>query len=104
MQFLKARKRMNTYFCHVGETRKYDLQELEGHYRKLTTTGDREAVQRMRSIIANIRYDLSNGSEVIMEYRDGMDVPMVMRILRNEKDLDRWVEQRFVRLSEFSSW
>jgi hypothetical protein len=77
---------------------------LEGHYRTLTTTGDRDAVQRMRSIIANIRYDLSNGSEVIMEYRDGMDVPMLMRILRNEKDLDRWVEQRFIRLSEFSSW
>jgi hypothetical protein len=39
--------------------------------------------------------------EVHMEYSDGMDAPLVMRILRTEKDLDRWVEQRFVRLMEY---
>jgi hypothetical protein len=35
-----------------------------------------------------------------MEYRDGLPEPILMRILRNEKDLDRWVEQRFIRLGE----
>lgn len=88
----------------MGETRKYDLQELETQYRNLTTNGDTEAAQRMRSIIANIRYDLTNDCEVIMEYRDGFDTPMVMRILRNEKDLLRWVEQRFIRLREFNDY
>jgi hypothetical protein len=74
---------------------------LEDEYRKLTAQGDREAVQKLRSLIETIRYDLRMDAEVIMEYRGGFDEPMVMRILRNEKDLDRWVEQRFVRLGEF---
>lgn len=82
-------------------TRKYDLEELEHHYRTLTAKSDGEAVQRIRTILASIRYDLSNNEEVIMEYRSGFDSPMVMRILRNEKDLDRWVEQRFTRLGEY---
>jgi hypothetical protein len=74
---------------------------LEDEYRKLTAQGDREAVQKLRSLIETIRYDLRMDAEVIMEYRGGFDEPMVMRILRNEKDLDRWIEQRFVRLGEF---
>lgn len=86
----------------MPETRKYDLEELEFQYRNLTAKGDREAAIRIRSIIANIRYDLANDNEVVMEYRSGFDTPMIMRILRNEKDLDRWVEQRFVRLAEFN--
>lgn len=85
----------------MPETRKYNLEELEAEYRKLTTQGDRSALEKMRSIIAAIRYDLSMNTEVVMEYRDGMDSPLVMRILRNEKDLERWVEQRFIRLAEF---
>ena len=82
------------------EIRRYDLEELESEYRKLTTRGDQEAIGKMNSIIALIRYDLNNDSEVYMEYRTGLEMPIVMRILRNEKDLDRWVEQRFVRLRE----
>lgn len=85
----------------MNPIRKYELQDLETEYRKLTTQGDREAAARMRSIIALLRYDLTNETEVHMEYRDGLQEPILMRIMRNEKDLDRWVEQRFVRLSEF---
>ncbi len=86
----------------MAQQRKYDLQELESDYRKLTTSNDLDAAKRMRSVLANIRYDLSNDTEVIMEYREGMSPAMVMRILRNEKDLDRWVDQRFIRLKEFN--
>lgn len=85
----------------MAGTRYYELEVLEDDYRKLTTSGDRAAAARMRGLIESIRYDLRMDEEVIMEYRTGMDEPMVMRILRNERDLDRWVEQRFVRLSEF---
>ena len=85
----------------MNPTRRYDLQPLEDEYRKLTAQRDRYAVQKLRALIETIRYDLRMDAEVIMEYRDGCDEPMVMRILRNEKDLDRWVEQRFIRLAEF---
>lgn len=85
----------------MPEIRKYDLQELETEYRKLTTQNDREAAARMRSIIALLRYDVNNETTVHMEYRDGLPEPILMRILHTEKDLDRWVEQRFVRLQEF---
>ena len=51
-------------------------------------------------MIATIRYDLRMDDEVVIEYRAGFDIPMVMRIIKTEKDLDRWLEQRFVRLSE----
>jgi hypothetical protein len=85
----------------VNTTRRYDLQPLEDEYRKLTAQGSIESAQKLRSTIETIRYDLRMDSEVIMEYRDGLEEPLVMRILRNEKDLDRWVEQRFVRLAEF---
>lgn len=85
----------------MSEIRKYDLQELETEYRKLTTQNDVDAAARMRSIIALLRYDVNNETEVHMEYRDGLVEPILMRIIRTEKDLDRWVEQRFVRLAEF---
>lgn len=87
----------------MAQTRKYDLSELEAEYRKLTTNGDVDAANRMKSILANIRYDLANNTEVVMEYREGMEPALIMRILRTEKDLDRWVGQRFIRLSEFIS-
>lgn len=89
------------YFCTVAEIRKYDLQVLESEYRKLNANGDIGALEKMRSIIAMLRYDVNNETIVHMEYRDGLPEPILMRIIYNEKDLDRWVEQRFVRLSEY---
>lgn len=89
------------YFCVVAEIRKYDLQVLESEYRRLTASGDLGALEKMRSILAMLRYDVNNGSTVHMEYQDGLPEPILMRIIRNEKDLDRWVEQRFVRLNEY---
>lgn len=85
----------------MSEIRKYDLQDLETEYRKLTAQNDVEAAAKMRSIIALLRYDVNNETEVHMEYRDGLAEPILMRIIRTEKDLDRWVEQRFIRLAEF---
>lgn len=82
-------------------TRRYELEELEADYRKLTAQGDRAAAGRMYRTIQMYRYDLRMDAEVILEYRTGFDEPMVMRILKNERDLDRWVEQRFPRLAEF---
>ena len=81
-------------------TRRYDLQPLEDEYRNFTAKGDISAVVRLRAMLANIRYDLRMDDDVIIEYRAGFDEPMVMRIIKTEKDLERWVEQRFVRLSE----
>ena len=85
----------------MPELRKYDLEPLESDYRKLTAQGDRSAAARMKSLLDSIRYDLRMEFEVQMEYRDGFETPMVMRILHNERDLDRWVAQRFIRLEEF---
>lgn len=85
----------------MTELKKYDLEPLESDYRKLTAQNDLAAVSRLKSMLQSIRYDLRMDFEVQMEYRDGMDTPMVMRILRNERDLDRWIAQRFMRLEEF---
>lgn len=85
----------------MSAIRKYDLEELESEYRKLTTHGDLNAVAKMRSLIALLRYDLTHEQVVHMEYRGVSHEPILMRILHTEKDLDRWVEQRFIRLSEF---
>jgi hypothetical protein len=81
-------------------TRRYDLQPLEDEYRNFTGKGDFSALSRLNNLLATIRYDLRMDDDVIIEYRSGFDEPMVMRIIKNEKDFDRWVEQRFVRLSE----
>ncbi|MCX6312702.1 MAG: hypothetical protein NT084_13850 [Bacteroidetes bacterium] len=85
----------------MSEIRHYDLQLLEDDYRELTARGNLDAAERMKVLIATVRYELRMDAEVIFEYRHGLDEPMVMRILKNEKDLDRWVESRFIRLSEF---
>lgn len=85
----------------MSNIRRYDLQPLEDDYRKLTAQGDQEAGIRVKNAIQALRYDLRMSMEILMEYRDGMDEPMVMRIIKNEKDLDRWVSQRFSRLEEF---
>jgi hypothetical protein len=101
---MKKQQKLYNINCQLREMnpiRRYDLQPLEDEYRKLTAQGNIEAVQKLRSMIENIRYDLRMDSEVMMEYRIGFEEPMIMRILRSEKDLDRWVEQRFIRLSEF---
>lgn len=81
-------------------TRRYDLQPLEDEYRNFAANGDVSAAERLKKMIASIRYELRMDDDVIVEYRSGFDEPMVMRILKNEKDLDKWVEQRFTRLSE----
>jgi hypothetical protein len=88
----------------MQETRRYDLQELETDYREMTARNDLSAKARVKSIIATIRYDLRMGIQVIMEYRDGFDEPMIMRQLEQERDLDRWISQRFIRLEEFESF
>lgn len=101
---MKKQQKLYNINCQLrimNPIRRYDLQPLEDEYRKLTAQGNIEAVQKLRSMIENIRYDLRMDSEVMMEYRSGFEEPMIMRILRSEKDLDRWVEQRFIRLAEF---
>jgi hypothetical protein len=85
----------------MGEIRRYDLQTLEDDYRKLTAMGNRDAAERIKNFLGTVRYELRMDMEVIFEYRQEDHEPMVMRILKNEKDLDRWIESRFMRLAEF---
>lgn len=85
----------------MQEVRRYDLQLLEDDYRQLTALGNYDAAERMKVLIATVRYELRMDAEVIFEYRDGLEEPLVMRILKTEKDLDRWVESKFIRLGEF---
>jgi hypothetical protein len=80
---------------------RYDLQPLEDDYRSLTALDDKNAAERMKNFLQTVRYELRMDTEVIFEYRHDGDEPMVMRILKTEKDLDRWIEARFMRLSEF---
>lgn len=84
----------------MNNIRRYDLQPLEDDYRSFTARGDRAAGLRLKNAVEALRYDLRMSLEVQLEYRDGMDEPMVMRILKTEKDLDRWIAQRFSRLEE----
>ena len=81
-------------------TRRYDLQPFEDEYRTFAANGDISASERLKKMLDSIRYELRMDDDVIVEYRSGFDEPMVMRILKNEKDLDKWAEQRFTRLSE----
>lgn len=67
------------------EIRRYDLQPLEDDYRQLTAMGNLDAVARIKVLFATVRYELRMDAEVIFEYRDGLDEPMVMRILKSEK-------------------
>lgn len=80
---------------------RYDLQPLEDDYRSLTALDDKNAAERLKNFLATVRYELRMDTEVIFEYRHDAQEPMVMRILKNEKDLDRWIEARFIRLAEF---
>ena len=85
----------------MAEIRRYDLQTLEDDYRKLTALGNVDAAERIKNFLGTVRYELRMDMEVIFEYRNEVDNPMVMRVLKNEKDLDRWIEARFMRLAEF---
>lgn len=85
----------------MADVRRYDLQPLEDDYRKLTALGNRDAAERIKNFFGTVRYELRMDMEVIFEYRNEVDNPMIMRILKNEKDLDRWIEARFMRLAEF---
>jgi hypothetical protein len=80
---------------------RYDLQPLEDDYRSLTALDDSNAATRMKNFLETVRYELRMDTEVIFEYRHDADEPMVMRVLKTEKDLDRWIESRFMRLAEF---
>ncbi|MEO5642636.1 MAG: hypothetical protein ABIQ40_17340 [Bacteroidia bacterium] len=82
-------------------THRYDLQPLEDDYRSLTALDDKNAAERLKNFLETVRYELRMDTEVIFEYRHDADEPMVMRVLKNEKDLDRWIEARFIRLAEF---
>ncbi|GAB4150490.1 MAG: hypothetical protein Fur0041_23080 [Bacteroidia bacterium] len=80
----------------------YDLSEIEDLYRKYAAKDDQESFQKMQSILNAIRYDLRMDIPVQLEYREGLDEPMVMRKLSNERDLERWIDQRFIRFREDS--
>jgi hypothetical protein len=85
----------------MTEIRRYDLQTLEDDYRKLTALGNQDAGERIKNFLATVRYELRMDMEVIFEYRNDENNPMVMRILKTEKDLERWIEAKFTRLEEF---
>ena len=85
----------------MNEIRRYDLQPLEDDYRQLTTSGNVDSLERIRKILGTVRYELRMDMEIVFEYRNDIENPMVMRVLKTEKDLDRWLESRFVRLEEF---
>lgn len=80
--------------------RHYDLEPIEEDYRKLTAKDDLSAIERLKTFFETVRYELRMDAEVIFEYRHDNE-PMTMRILRTEKDLDRWLEAKFIRLGEF---
>ncbi|CAN5173159.1 hypothetical protein BH09BAC5_BH09BAC5_21150 [soil metagenome] len=83
------------------EVHHYDLQPLEDDYRSLTALDDHSAATRLKDFLATVRYELKMDIEIIFEYRHDAQEPMVMRILKTEKDLDRWIEARFMRLADF---
>ena len=85
----------------MSEVRRYDLQVLEDDYRKLTALGNLDAAERIKNFLGTVRYELRMDMEVIFEYRNDEENPMVMRVLKNEKDLDRWIDARFMRLHEY---
>jgi hypothetical protein len=77
-----------------------DLENLEEWYRFYTTQHNIEARAKLVSALDRLRYEIRMGANVHLEYTTGMPEPMLMRVLQNEKDLERWVESRFIRLTE----
>jgi len=85
----------------MKEIRRYDLQMLEDDYRRLTALGNLDVLEKIKNFLGTVRYELRMDMEVIFEYRNDVENPMVMRVLKNEKDLDRWIDSKFTRLEEF---
>lgn len=81
---------------------RHDLNRLEDDYRLAFTRNDASALQRLQAAISTMRYELRMDNTLQIEYPNHDDEPLVMRILQNEKDLDRWLGQRFIRLAELS--
>ncbi|MCA6363442.1 MAG: hypothetical protein IM638_10420 [Bacteroidetes bacterium] len=79
-----------------------DLAQLEDDYRQAFTRNDAGALQRLQAAISTMRYELRMDNTLQLEYPNPDDEPLVMRIIQNEKDLDRWLGQRFIRLTELS--
>jgi hypothetical protein len=72
-----------------------DLNELEETYRLWATRSDVEAEKHFLSKITQFEYEARMGNELIFRYTSGLDEPLVMRVVKNEKDLERFLKQRF---------
>jgi hypothetical protein len=79
-----------------------DLAQLEDDYRLAFTRNDETALQRLKSAISTMRYELRMDATIQLEYPND-DEPLVMRIISTEKDLERWIGQRFIRLTELEA-
>lgn len=80
-------------------TIQHNLSQLEDDYRLAFTRNDQLALQRLKAMLTTIRYELRMDNSIQLEYPND-DEPLVMRILNSEADLDRWIGQRFIRLSD----
>jgi hypothetical protein len=72
-----------------------DLNELEETYRLWATRGDAEAQKLFLSKITQFEYEARMGNELIFRYTSGLEEPLVMRVVKNDKDLERFLKQRF---------
>ncbi|MFN8711211.1 MAG: hypothetical protein ACK5Z2_00060 [Bacteroidota bacterium] len=79
-----------------------DLAQLEDDYRLAFTRDDANALQRLKAAISSMRYELRMDATIQLEYPND-DEPLVMRIISTEKDLERWIGQRFIRLTELEA-
>jgi hypothetical protein len=79
-----------------------DLAQLEDDYRLAFTRDDATALQRLKAAIETMRYELRMDTTIQLEYPND-DEPLVMRIISTEKDLERWIGQRFLRLTELEA-
>ena len=72
-----------------------DLNELEETYRQWATRGDTQAEKLFLSKITQFEYEARMGNELVFRYTSGLEEPLVMRVVKNEKDLERFLKQRF---------
>ncbi|MGL4597049.1 MAG: hypothetical protein ACRCYO_05960 [Bacteroidia bacterium] len=77
-----------------------DLENLEEWYRFFTTQNNTEARGKLQAALDRLRYEIRMGSNIHLEYTTGMPEPMLMRVIQTEKDLERWIDSRFIRLGE----
>jgi hypothetical protein len=84
----------------MSATIRHDLNRLEDDYRLAFTRNDAGALQRLQAAISTMRYELRMDNILQLEYPNPDNEPLVMRIIQNEKDFDRWLGQRFIRLTE----